>query len=304
MSAAAVLLSGSGSLELTGASDRLYAWWSFSKTAIAAACLCLVEEGALSLDDVPPGSPATVRQLLQHRGGFGDYTGLESYRNAVAEGGDAWSRDWLLREADADRVLFAPDRGWSYSNIGYLVIRAFLEQRTGMALGALLDRKLFHPLAIDGVFLAETRADFARSEGVDGEVYDPNWVYHGCLVGPAEAAVRLLAGIVAGRLFSPALVETMVAAFPLGGLLAGRPWSKTGYGLGVMAGAMRGVGRVVGHTGGGPFSACAVYHLADAAEPVTIAAFAPVPDPDACENEVAARAKALAGRRPKQKRPG
>ena len=144
--------------------------------------------------------------------------------------------------------------------------------------------------------MAETRADFAKSSGAVGTDYDPNWVYHGCLIGTTEAAAKLLFAVVDGRLFPSPLVEKMLEPLVLGGSLDGRPWETAGYGLGVMAGAFQGVGRVVGHTGGGPVSACAVYHIPEAPRPVTIAAFSATPDPAACENVVTERARAwLAG---------
>ena len=40
-----------------------------------------------------------------------------------------------------------------------------------------------------------------------------------------------------------------------------------------MSGEMDGIGRVIGHTGGGPFCVNAVYHFPDIARPVTVATF-------------------------------
>lgn len=61
----------------------------------------------------------------------------------------------------------------------------------------------------------------------------------------------------------------MQAVHPLGGSPAERPWTQTGYGLGLMSGAMGEAGRAIGHSGGGPFSVAAVYHFPDAEEPCT-----------------------------------
>jgi hypothetical protein len=60
---------------------------------------------------------------------------------------------------------------------------------------------------------------------------------------------------------------------PLGGALPGRPWTECGYGLGVMSGSWGAAGRVIGHTGGGPFSVNAVYHFPDMDQPLTVASF-------------------------------
>ena len=48
-------------------------WWSFSKTVIATAALALVRDGCLTLDELLPDRPYTLRQLLQHRAGLTEY---------------------------------------------------------------------------------------------------------------------------------------------------------------------------------------------------------------------------------------
>ena len=59
------------------------------------------------------------------------------------------ARNWL-RMAGAQKLLFQPGKGWCYSNIGYLLVRAFLEEASGMRLGALLHELLFQPLGNQG----------------------------------------------------------------------------------------------------------------------------------------------------------
>ncbi|MEM7644224.1 MAG: serine hydrolase, partial [Pseudomonadota bacterium] len=87
--------------------------------------------------------------------------------------------------------------------------------------------------------------------------YDFGWVYHGCLIGPPQDAVRMLDGILGG-LLSPAARAAMANGRRLGGAISGRPWSEARYGLGLMCGKARGI-PVAGHSGAGPFSTCAIY---------------------------------------------
>ncbi len=69
----------------------------------------------------------------------------------------------------------------------------------------------------------------------------------------------------------------MLTAVPVGGAIEGRPWTKCGYGLGLMIGLMIGrmgaAGRAIGHSSGGPFSVNAVYHFPDQPRPLTVASF-------------------------------
>ncbi|MBP0651160.1 serine hydrolase, partial [Mycobacterium tuberculosis] len=77
---------------------------------------------------------ATLAELLQHRAGLDDYGGLAAYHAAVAAGDDAWPVERLLQAVGP-----AADRGgWRYSNVGYLHVRRFLEDRAGAAFGAVL----------------------------------------------------------------------------------------------------------------------------------------------------------------------
>lgn len=65
----------------------------------------------------------------------------------------------------------------------------------------------------------------------------------------------------------------MLDIHQLGGAIPGRPWTSCGYGLGLMWGEVGEVGRVIGHSGAGPFCVSAVYYFPDIAAPVTVASF-------------------------------
>ena len=56
-------------------STAIVPWWSITKTLIAACALGLVEEGRLTLDTPVIGQTYTLRGLLQHRAGVGNYGG-------------------------------------------------------------------------------------------------------------------------------------------------------------------------------------------------------------------------------------
>src|SRR5690606_2772623 len=97
-------------------SQAIVPWWSFTKTLIAAAALILVRRKRLSLEAPLPGLPYSLRQLLQHTAGVGNYGGLPEYHAAVARGDAPWSRDELYVRIPPTRLLFAPGAGWEYSN--------------------------------------------------------------------------------------------------------------------------------------------------------------------------------------------
>lgn len=262
-----------GSEGTPGAEALIFPYWSFTKTALAICALRLAEEGRLALDAPVPGHAFTPRQLLGHTAGLPDYATLGRYHDAVGNDEEPWSRDKLLDAAMAQGCLFAPGAGWSYSNVGYSLVRELIEETAGRPFAVLFREMIGAPLGLESVELATTRDQFARVIWPAARRYHPGWVYHGCLTGTALDAARLLHGLFAGKLLRDATIARMVAARPLGGVLEGRPWTEHGYALGLMRGDGA-AGRAIGHSGGGPFSVNAVYHFPDRPDPVTVASFA------------------------------
>jgi CubicO group peptidase (beta-lactamase class C family) len=241
-------------------------WWSFTKTVLAAAALVLVRDGKLALDEALTDRQFTLRQLLQHRAGVTNYGGLRAYHDAVARDDTAWPADELLARCGAGRLLFAPGSGWAYSNIGYFYVRELIESTTKSGLARALDHLVLSPLQVEGVHLSIDRRDF-------GNAYDPNWVYHGLLIGPLRQAALLLQRLLAGSLLPQPLLLSMLDRYPLGGPVVGRPWKAPGYGLGLMTGYTTGDALITGHTGGGPGSVVAVYQRLDSNRRITAATF-------------------------------
>jgi CubicO group peptidase (beta-lactamase class C family) len=268
--------------------DGLFPLWSFGKTLLATAALRLVDQGLLTLDTTLPGKPYTLRQLLQHTSGVDTYGVAHGYHEAVARGDTPWSRDELI-ERVGQTLLFEPGAGWSYSNIGYLFIRELVEETVGAPISVAVGDLVFDPLEVGSLSFAENKSDLSRSVWGNAAGYDPGWVYHGLFLGDPRDAARLMREILCGSLLPTALKQPMQTPRPLGGPLPGRPWTETGYGLGLMIGKMEGANCVMGHNGNGPGSICLVHHYPGAAGR-TIALFAQGDDEGRLEREALGRA--------------
>lgn len=256
-----------------GARDLLLPWWSFGKTVLAAAVFRLAEQGKLELDTHLCGKPYTLRQLLAHRAGVPNYGNLADYHAAVARGDDAWPVDELLRRSHPDRLLFAPGHGWSYSNIGYLIVRRKIEQAAGDDLAGALHDTVFAPMGVPALVL-NNRSQMPRLAWRNIHDYDPNWVYHGLIAGTALSAARFLHILFSTSFLSDDSKSAMFDAVPLPSYLSGRPFSKPTPGTGLMIDPAGPLGLWYGHTGAGPGSVAAVYRFADLRPQHTIAAFA------------------------------
>ncbi len=234
-------------VEVAGDPGARYPVYSVTKTAVAAAVLLLAREGSVELD--------SVRGLLDHTSGLRDYGSLAEYHEAVrTRPGTAWDDDEFLARTAAAGPVFAPGDGWAYSNTGYLLLRRLLDEHGGLA--AFLPR-----LGLADAAVADQMDDFEAAvpspsalllDGVADVrgVYDPRWVGHRTLVARAGDLVdfwrELPAEMLEPRTFVP-------IGFDAPGFV------RPSYGLGVMVDPENSLGTVVGHGGGGPGYAAAVF---------------------------------------------
>jgi D-alanyl-D-alanine carboxypeptidase len=168
--------------------------------------------------------------------------------------GSAWEDDeFLARTAEAGPA-FEPGKGWGYSNTGYLLLRQLLDEHGGLA--AFLPR-----LGLGNATVAERIGDLDAAvpapsaqllDGVEDVrgVYDPRWVGHRTLVARVGELVGFWRDLPA-EMLDP---ETFV---PIGVDAPG--FVRPCYGLGVMADPGNPLGTIVGHGGGGPGYATAVF---------------------------------------------
>jgi CubicO group peptidase (beta-lactamase class C family) len=182
-------------------------------------------------------------------------------------------------------LLFQPGDGWAYSNIGYLFIRQLIQRLTASDIDTALNQLIFAPLKITSASVALKPSNMMQTHWGNQTNYDPRWVYHGLLIGSPTDAVTFLARLLAGDIVSPGSLSVMQEARILGGALPGRPWTTTGYSLGLMIGAMEGVGRVAGHSGAGHDTVSALYAFLDLPGRPIVAAFAQGADEGVAEQE-------------------
>ncbi|MBA3891961.1 MAG: beta-lactamase family protein, partial [Gemmatimonadaceae bacterium] len=122
---------------------------SLTKQFTAAAVLKLASEGKLAVTDsigrffadVPPGKRGiTVHQLLTHTAGITDDQLTSDYVRV--------SRDSMIARTMRAKLLAAPGEQHAYSNVGYSVLAAIVEQVTGESYEAFLRRALFRPAGL------------------------------------------------------------------------------------------------------------------------------------------------------------
>lgn len=168
--------------QVPATSATVYQSGSVGKQFTAALVMLLVQDGKLALTDsvtkfFPDAPPAwnrvTIRHLLTHTSGAGDYPDDFDYRHDYSE--DDMRRLVLSRPFD-----FSPGERWQYSNLGYVLLGAIIHRVSGVFYADLLRTRIFLPFGMTTARLI-SEADIVpnRAAGyrlVEGELKNQEWV--------------------------------------------------------------------------------------------------------------------------------
>ncbi len=143
---------------------------ALSTTTLA---MMAIEEGALALDD-RPRKDVTVGELLTHA------SGLPAWKRL----GD--SRAEVLRAVAAEPLESPPGALARYSDLGFILLGATVENALGTPLDVAFARRIAEPLGIATMFNPHERARCAPTEGdLRGVVHDENARAMGGVAGHA-----------------------------------------------------------------------------------------------------------------------
>jgi CubicO group peptidase (beta-lactamase class C family) len=132
--------------------DTRFRLGSMNKMFTTVAILQLMEAGKLGLDD-PIGkhltdypnkelaAKVTVRHLLTHTGGTGDFFGPEFAEQRLT----LRTHDDYLKLFGARALAFEPGSKRAYSNYGFILLGALIEKLSGMSYYDYVDRKVYAP---------------------------------------------------------------------------------------------------------------------------------------------------------------
>src|SRR5271155_2149429 len=162
--------------------ETIFQSGSVGKQFTATAVMMLVEQGKIGLDDPLtkyfPDAPATwkqvtIRELLSHTAGFGDYPGKFNFRKD-------WTEAELLKLVESIPLAYPPGTKWDYSNLGYLTLGILIHRVTGEFYGDFLQQRIFHPLDMQTTrIISEADIISNRAAGyrlVKGELKNQEWV--------------------------------------------------------------------------------------------------------------------------------
>ncbi|MFI5979080.1 serine hydrolase domain-containing protein [Streptomyces sp. NPDC051452] len=271
---------------------------SNTKSVTATLVLQQVAQQKISLDDavekwlpglVKGGEHITVRMLLNHTSGLGDFLLTPQFLPSLTgQEQRTWTPQELLAITPEQDPPTEPGKTYSYSNANYEALGLILEKATGSSLAELIEQKITKPLGMKDSFLATDAAwpagkrhaigyepdakrlkallsgtvdlpegvGFAGPErprdNVDTAAIDPSWSWAaGGMVSTAQDWQRFLTALISGRLLPEAQLKQMRTTVDA-------PEEGGGYGLGLIK-VETACGTVLGHTGGLPGYSSEIY---------------------------------------------
>jgi D-alanyl-D-alanine carboxypeptidase len=228
---------------------------SNTKTFTSVVVLQLAGEGKVDLDapvekylpglvrgNGNDGRKITTRQMLQHTAGLPDYAGFPSFfdiQHTYLEPRE------LVDRGLSNKPVFAPGKGWRYSNTGYVLLGLLVQKVTGRPIAEEVTNRIIKPLGLRDTYWPgvgeqtirgthpkgyESKTGKPGGELADFTEMDPSWAWAaGQLVSTPRDVNRFLGALMGGRLLKPAQLEQMKKTVQAPGFPEG--WS---YGLGLM----------------------------------------------------------------------
>ncbi|WP_188069593.1 serine hydrolase domain-containing protein [Brevibacillus brevis] len=244
---------------------------SVTKTFIATVVLQLAGENRLNLDDpiekwLPgviqgngyDGNQITIRQILNHTSGIAEY--LRSKDADMMNAKKSYTAEELVKIGLSLPPDFAPGKGWSYSDTGYVLLGILIEKITGNSYAEEIENRIIEPLELSNTFLPGNSSvipgtNHARgyfqpdgaSELKDVTYYNPSIASSaGDMISTADDLNKFFSYLLSGKLLKEQQLKEMLTTVPTGSA------EISGYGLGIYETKLPNGVSIWGHTGSIP----------------------------------------------------
>ncbi|HFK1432015.1 serine hydrolase domain-containing protein [Bacillus anthracis] len=242
---------------------------STTKTFIATVLLQLAGENRLNLDDSIekwlPGviqgngydaNQITIRQILNHTSGIAEY--LKSKDYDIMDTKKLYTAEELVKMGISLPPDFAPGKGWSYSNTGYVILGILIEKVTGNSYAEEVENRIVEPLELSNTFLpgnstvipgTKHARGYERYDG-ESELKDVTYSYPGSsdgdMISTADDLNKFFSYLLSGKLLKEQQLKQMLTTVPTGIAEIGR------YGLGIYETKLPNGVSIWGHAGASP----------------------------------------------------
>lgn len=162
--------------------DTVYHWWSITKVPTAIAIMQLAEQGKLDLDDPVSNylsffeveypsensEAITIRQLLSHTSGLSDFIpamiGWVHYQDEIL------NQTELLKQhlPNYNKLKYEPGSDGAYTNLGYLVLGAVIEEVSGKSYESYIYEHVLQPMGMQNTDFLYS-ADLGDQEAIGSQ---------------------------------------------------------------------------------------------------------------------------------------
>ncbi|MDA2068195.1 serine hydrolase domain-containing protein [Bacillus cereus] len=238
---------------------------SVTKTFIATVLLQLSGENRLNLDDsiekwLPgviqgngyDGNQITIRQILNHTSGIADYTNSKDFD--ITDTKKSYTAEEFVKMGISLPPDFAPGKGWSYSNTGYVLLGILIEKVTGNSYAEEVENRIIEPLDLSNTFLPGNASVIPGTKHARGyfqldgasELKDVTYINPGSsdgdIISTADDLNKFFSYLLGGKLLKEQQLKQMLTTVPTNR-------EGTGYGLGIYETKLPNGDSVWGHRG-------------------------------------------------------
>ena len=166
---------------------------SVTKMVTAILALKLIEDGHLSLDDslsdfypdMPSAQEITIRNLLEHSSGLGNF-GIKDGSLWVV---DQLGQNEILEEIKRQGVTFEPGERVAYSNSAYFLLRMILEKVYGRGYHQIVAQEIAAPLGLENLASVESHpTNVFKSYAFNGQWGEIKDVDYSNVIGVGDIA--------------------------------------------------------------------------------------------------------------------
>ncbi|PHD55044.1 D-alanyl-D-alanine carboxypeptidase [Bacillus toyonensis] len=238
---------------------------SVTKTFIATVLLQLSGENRLNLEDsiekwLPgviqgngyDGNQITIRQILNHTSGIADYMNSKDFD--IMDTKKSYTAEEFVKMGISLPPEFAPGKGWSYSNTGYVLLGILIEKVTGNSYAEEIENRIIEPLDLSNTFLPGNSSVIPGTKHARGyiqldgasELKDVTYINPGSsdgdMISTADDLNKFFSYLLSGKLLKEQQLKEMLTTVPT-------DREGTGYGLGIVEFKLPNGVSVWGHRG-------------------------------------------------------
>ncbi|GEM_PF-913024 len=216
--------SGSGLGSSAINEKNLFRVASVTKPMTAALILKLADDGEIDLDatvaeyyetELPNADTITIRHLLSHTGGVFDHLNSSSFWGDPSfTPTKVWTVEELVDFAVRNGPVFTPGSAYGYSNTGFCILGAIIEEVTELEIQDAFREMLFEPMGLSSAVYDNfsTNNDPIENLAQNSRTYE----YHltaagaaGAVAATPEDVARFGRALYGGRYLSAALTDKM-----------------------------------------------------------------------------------------------